>query len=193
MKLNVALKEWCVICELLGEGELALLLRKGGILEPGGPGAFDVEYPRFGLYPTWAHQKLEMIKPAWHERVHIQPEPGEIPIRHWAEVVHVWEVDDRERFEKLDGEHCWSEKQIDMRFDYRANNPLFLMAVRVYTLPETVVIPGRDEYGGCKSWVELHEDDIAKFEGMDLENVETALPEEELAALVERVTRTLEG
>jgi hypothetical protein len=41
-ELGVALKEWAVICQALAEGRQTILLRKGGIAEPGG--AFRVEH-----------------------------------------------------------------------------------------------------------------------------------------------------
>ena len=186
MNLNIALKEWSIICDLLAEGQLALLLRKGGILEAGGPGAFEVEHPAFTLYPTWAHQKHEMIKPQWQDRIHIQPEPNEVPLNYAAQVAHVWQVDNREQFDKLDHLHCWSPPQIDMRFNYRPNNPLFLIAVRVNKLATPVIIPNRHEYGGCKSWVELLPQDTPDN---TLDN--TALPEEQLQDIITQVSDVL--
>ena len=38
--LNVALKEWAIICDRLVAGDQAILLRKGGIDEADGPGRF---------------------------------------------------------------------------------------------------------------------------------------------------------
>ena len=36
--LDLALKEWAVICDLLATGRQTLVLRKGGIAEEQGPG-----------------------------------------------------------------------------------------------------------------------------------------------------------
>ena len=44
--LDIALKEWAVVCNLLLEGRLAVLLRKGGIAETGGAGVFELEHTR---------------------------------------------------------------------------------------------------------------------------------------------------
>jgi hypothetical protein len=54
--IGVGLKEWAIVCDLLLEGKLAIMLRKGGIHESGGPGVFELEYPRCALFRSWAHQ-----------------------------------------------------------------------------------------------------------------------------------------
>ena len=59
--MPIAFKEWAVICQALGEGRQALILRKGGIAEEGG--AFRVEHTRFWLFPTYVHQQSTGIKP----------------------------------------------------------------------------------------------------------------------------------
>src|SRR5688572_15413116 len=129
--LDVALKEWSVVCDLLMEGRLAILPRKGGIHEDAGPGAFRLEHPRFALFPSWAHQRPAMIKPEHRERVEVIEEPAEITFRAVAEAARIWEVPGRAAFDRLDDLHCWTEQQIDMRFDYKPDRPLYLVAVRV--------------------------------------------------------------
>src|SRR5262249_6242277 len=59
--LKHAFKEWAVICRALAEGRQALILRKGGIEEPGGE--FRLASRRFWLYPTYVHQQGTAIKP----------------------------------------------------------------------------------------------------------------------------------
>jgi hypothetical protein len=153
--LDVALKEWAIVCDLLLEGRLALLLRKGGIHESGGPGVFELEHPRFLLFPSWAHQKPEMIKEPFRERVRVLDEPATIPFRGLAEAVKIWRVPSRAAIDSLDDLHCWTPAQIDMRFNYKPENPLYLMAVRAYRLANEASVPNRPEYAGCKSWVPL--------------------------------------
>ncbi len=155
--LDIALKEWAVITDLLLSGELALLLRKGGISEPHGPGRFELEHPRFLLFPSWLHQKPQLLKPTYQHLVRdAGREPGELTLRGWASVDHIWPLRDRASFDQLDDLHPWSPEQIDMRFNYKPHNPLYLMAVRVHTLEQAVTIDNRPEYAGCKSWVNLH-------------------------------------
>ncbi len=164
--LDTALKEWSIVCDLLLAGELALLLRKGGIHESGGPGVFEVEYPRFLLYPSYVHQKPAMLKPAYRERVELlESEPDEATFRGLGESAKVWRVPSRAAFDRLDNLHCWSPAQIDMRFDYKPDRPLYLMAVRAYELAQPRTVNNHAEYAGCKSWVALRPGDVADDEG----------------------------
>ena len=62
--LQVALKEWAIVCRALEPGRQMLLLRKGGIYEAAGE--FELENREFLLFPTYLHQNLKMLKPADH-------------------------------------------------------------------------------------------------------------------------------
>lgn len=158
--LDVALKEWAVICDLLAAGELALLLRKGGIYEDAGPGRFKLEHQRFALFPAWEHQQPERIKPAYRSRVAVfDQEPAELTIHAVAEAVSIWQVPSRAAFDRLEDLHPWERSQIDMRFNYKPERPLYLLALRTLKLPQPVVIANTSEYAGCKSWVDLAPDD----------------------------------
>jgi hypothetical protein len=42
-----------------------------------------------------------------------------------------------------------------MRFNYRPENPLYLLLVRAYRLHAPVTIDNTPAYAGCKSWVPL--------------------------------------
>jgi hypothetical protein len=158
-RLPYALKEWSIVCDLLQEAKLALLLRKGGIHESSGPGVFELEHPWFALFPSWAHQKPEMIKPEHRPRVQVIAEPPSIPLNAFAHAARIWQIHSRASFDHLEPLHCWTKAQIDMRFDYKPQNPLYLMAVRVYRLPLPATIPNHAEYAGCKSWVPLRPDE----------------------------------
>ena len=59
-----ALKEWAVTIAALEAGDQVLIVRKGGI----GEKRFELPHPRFYLFPTYAHQRPELVKPAWRER-----------------------------------------------------------------------------------------------------------------------------
>ncbi|MEM1110073.1 MAG: DUF1802 family protein [Planctomycetota bacterium] len=154
--IDIALKEWSCVCDLLVEGKCCLLLRKGGIHEDGGPGRFKLEHDRFALFPAWEHETLEWIKPDLRPaRGPITEEPAEIVIRGYAEVAGIWEVPSREAFDQLDDLHPWLPPQIDMRFDYKPARPLYAMLVRAYRLVTPKVIWNRLAFAGCKSWVPL--------------------------------------
>jgi hypothetical protein len=42
-----------------------------------------------------------------------------------------------------------------MRFNYKPQNPLYLLIVRAYRLKQPVTIDNTPAYAGCKSWVPL--------------------------------------
>lgn len=153
--LNIALKEWAIVCDLLLEGQLALLLRKGGIHEAGGPGVFELEHRRFVLFPSWAHQKPEAIKPKYRDRVQLIDEPAEITFKGFAEATHIWRVPSRETFNQLDNLHCWTSAHLDMRFNYKPERPLYLLAVRACRLAQPKTIPYHSAFAGCVSWAPL--------------------------------------
>jgi hypothetical protein len=183
--LDTALKEWSIVCDLLLTGELALLLRKGGIHETGGPGVFELEHPRFLLYPSYVHQKPEMIKPVLRDRVNVlDQEPSEVTFTGLGEAARIWNVPSREAFDQLDDLHCWSPAQIDMRFDYKPQRPLYLMAVRAYKLAQPHTVENHADYSGCRSWVALRpEDAVCDAKVMPV------IDNQSFAAIVDRIER----
>jgi hypothetical protein len=155
--LNVALKEWASVCAALEAGRQIILLRKGGILEA--IGGFELEHPQFLLFPTYLHQKAQLLKPEWRDHVE-QPteEPAEIQLSLAALVSDIVKVDSRQQAAAIAAQHVWAEALIDMRFNYRPKNPLYLLLVRAYRLPRAATIVTTPEYAGCKSWVPLEQE-----------------------------------
>jgi hypothetical protein len=185
--LHIALKEWAVVCDLLVEGRLAILLRKGGIHEDTGPGRFRLEYDRFALFPAWEHQDPGRIKPAWRGRVEVfDAEPSELTIKGYAFAERIWEVPSRAAFDRLDDLHCWTGPQIDMRFGYKPDRPLYLLALRTYRLERERTIVNTPRYAGCKSWVDLDpRDHINEMFGV------AAMDDAAFTSLVTRVDEAL--
>jgi hypothetical protein len=152
--LNVALKEWATVCSALGSGQQIILLRKGGIYESGGE--FEIEHRQFLLFPTYLHQKGEMLKPGAHSQLKLlHAEPDKIEISLVGEITDILPMQNRAAMNALDDQHIWASPLIDMRFNYRPQNPLYLLLVRVYRLITTVTIQNTPAYAGCKSWVPL--------------------------------------
>ncbi len=152
----VALKEWSLLCDILAQGQQAILLRKGGVYESAGE--FELEHRRFLLYPTVVHQNPDMLKPEYAPRVTpATREPEKIVIHSWANVFWITPVPDRMRMDRLNHLHIWNEKLLDMRFNYRPNYPLYLVLLDVRRLAQPVELPMHDDYIGCRSWVELKE------------------------------------
>ncbi|MEX2673242.1 MAG: DUF1802 family protein [Phycisphaeraceae bacterium] len=183
--IDVALKEWSIVCDLLMEGSLALLLRKGGIHEDYGPGVFRLEHPRFALFPSYLHQKPPAIKPAFRERVKVLEEPAYVELPGVGSAEKIWEVPSREAFEQLDDLHPWTAEHLDMRFNYKPDHPLYVVAVRAAKLPTPKRVENDWTYGGCKSWVPLKENDV-----VDESTATPVLSDEAFAAMLARIDRT---
>lgn len=200
MKIDVALKEWAIVCDFLAEGRCALLLRKGGIHEAGGPGRFALSHDRFLMFPAWEHERLDWIKTSWRAAdstpdLTVIDEPGEaepsaIRFRCYAEVGKIWEVSSRSAFDVLDDLHPWDKPQIDMRFDYKPDRPLYVLALRVYRMREPAMVPNRDAFAGCVSWVALGDGDgDGDSDGVEVSGAEPAMSDERFAEVVRRVER----
>jgi hypothetical protein len=58
--MPIAFKEWAVTVRALAEGEQLVTLRKGGIREP--DKHFALEHDRFFLYPTFDHQRGDLVR-----------------------------------------------------------------------------------------------------------------------------------
>lgn len=154
--LQHALKEWAVAVEALERGETALVVRKGGIREK----AFAVPESRFLLLPGYEHQRPELIKPEFRHIMDDIPDltdDGPLRFSSFAEVFRAYEISEAEDLEKLDGHHLWTHEYAASRFKWRPKKPLTVLVLRTYVLPETVELPYRESYGGCKSWIGLED------------------------------------
>jgi hypothetical protein len=174
--MPIALKEWAVTVRALAEGEQLLTLRKGGIREENRH--FEIEHDRFFLYPTFDHQAGGLVRESHHpeleraleEGVWPDGEPpqnllfgdGEIPqpdrvrIRAWAEVAASYLITDPRCVDALTPYHVCTGDYASKRLEWKRRHPLHVILLRTYRIPRPVTVKVRDEYGGCKSWVELH-------------------------------------
>ena len=154
--LSTALKEWAIVCRALETGRQMLLLRKGGIYESAGE--FELEHRRFLLFPTYLHQNAKMLKPQEQGGLERRDsEPARLRLSVAGEVTDIIQLKSRTQIDALDAEHVWAPPLIDMRFNYRPDNPLYLLLVRTYRLPQPTTIENTPAYAGCKSWVPLGE------------------------------------
>ena len=154
--LQTALKEWATVCRALETGRQMVLLRKGGIYESGGE--FELDHPEFLLFPTYLHQNLKMLKPEAHAGFEPHTaEPARVRLSAAGVVTDIVQVTSRAQVDSIEAEHVWTAPLIDMRFNYKPQNPLYLLLVRAYRLREPVVVENTPAYAGCKSWVPLDE------------------------------------
>lgn len=154
--LTSALKEWAVAVDALTQGNLILLLRKGGIREYGG--TFQVAHTQVWLYPTYEHQKPELLKPDYASRVCPVPSgwhPEQVKISAWADITHVLQVSEAAVVEALSPFHIWNAAFVSERLKWKPKSPLYVLLLRVHRLPQEQTIPYQSVYGGCKSWIDL--------------------------------------
>jgi hypothetical protein len=154
--MPMAFKEWAAICRALASGRQDVILRKGGIVEPGGE--FRVEQNEFLLLPTFVHQSLESLIPDARDLLvgidDDRPPEGTVVFQHVARVREsrrVLRLDDLAAYRDR---HVWSDATVAERF-HRWKDELHVLSVDVTPLPAPLTLPWHASYGGCRSWVEL--------------------------------------
>lgn len=153
-----ALKEWAIAINALETGKTIMLLRKGGIHERGG--RFQVAHEKILLYPTYEHQQPFLLKPEYANLVYpVTPgwRPETVRISSWAEITDIFPVYDESIVNALLPFHIWNEYFISDRLKWKARQPLYILLLKAYKLPQVAEIPYRTEYGGCKSWIDVAE------------------------------------
>lgn len=156
--LTHALKEWQVAIDALEAGAMVMLLRKGGIREVGGK--FSLMHDRILLYPTREHQKPHLLKADYAslvEPVESGWHPASVRIGSWAEISEVFQVTDADRVSALMPFHIWNQTFIEERLKWKPNQPLYLLLLRIYRLASPSIVPYESVYGGCQSWIDLHQ------------------------------------
>ena len=181
--MPIAMKEWAVTVRALAEGEQLLTLRKGGIREP--QKHFQLEYDRFFLYPTFDHQKNDLVRDShlpemrraleegvWAEGeppVHALTrdggiaQPERVRIRAWAEIAGHFTIEDQRIVNELSPFYVWTTDYAEKRLAWKRRHPLHVLLLRTYRIPRPVTVKVRDDFGGCRSWLEINRD--LPFEG----------------------------
>ena len=180
--MPVAFKEWAVTVRALAEGEQLITLRKGGIREENKH--FEIEHDRFFLYPTFDHQQDKLVReshrpelsraleegvwsdgephPSAFENGGV-PQPDRVRIRAWAEVAASYLITDPRCVDALSPYYVWTPDYAEKRLAWKRRHPLHVILLRTYRIPRPVTVKVRDEYLGCRSWLELHRE--LPFEG----------------------------
>jgi hypothetical protein len=149
---SVGFKEWALVCEALGRGQQAILLRKGGIAE--GRAGFGFRHLEFFLFPTFFHEQAVKVRTPGAElpvAAH-----GEIHIRYFAKLEAQKEITSWPMAAALERFHILQESVVRERFDYKGAG-LHVALVRVFRLAPAWTLPDKPAYGGCRSWVNLPE------------------------------------
>ena len=157
---SLALKEWAVAVKALSKGEQVLILRKGGIHRA--DKEFRVVHPEFLLYPTYEHQRRELVQTTSHldlEHTLIENEnPELIEFSHWCKVTDKFEVSEQDVLDNIAPYHIWTPDYASKRLHWRPKQPLTIALLRMYLMEHPQSLSVLDEYGGCKSWVELEQE-----------------------------------
>ena len=185
-RCQIALKEWAITVGALAQGEQILLLRKGGIHEEGKE--FRVIHPEFLLYPTYEHQREDLLKPdhqsALERLLQETPRSESITFGHWAKAEEIIEVEAQEKVDDLSPYHIWTDEYAQSRLRWKPMLPLSIMLLRVYRMEQPVTVRYIKEYGGCTSWVEI-------MPRIDLGQLEPVLDDAEFLRQVDAVKGTL--
>ncbi len=154
---DAALKEWAVAIEALGQGRLALIIRKGGIREENN--RFEVRFPEFLFFPSFEHQQSDLLRPEHAaeltDALAATPDDDHLTFSHFAKVHSAFAVSELAELESLAPHHIWTQEYAEKRLRWRPRVALTAMVLRVYKLPEAKQVPVRAEYAGCKSWLPL--------------------------------------
>ena len=185
-KCQMALKEWAITCDAIGRGEQILLLRKGGIHEDGKD--FRVIHQEFLLYPTYEHQKADLLRmehqPALEALLERPRNDEQITFIHFAVAEEVLEVEDQGKVEDLAPHYIWTTGYAQSRLRWKPMLPLSVMLLRAYRLEAPVTVPWIPEYSGCTSWVEVLTD-------VPLGRLEPVLPDAEFQRQVDTIKGSL--
>ncbi len=179
---QMALKEWAVTVRALANGTQILLLRKGGIHETDKD--FRVIHPEFLLYPTYEHQKEDLLKDNHQADLRqVLEEPrqeDQIKFTHFAKVEETIQVSEQDKVDYLGPHHIWTNEYAVARMRWNPMQPLSILLLRVYHLENPVDVPYLPEYGGCTSWVDI-------FERVALGQLKPVLTDEEFGRQVDAI------
>jgi len=154
---SVAFKEWAGVCDALADGRQSIILRKGGIREEPGPGAFVPEHGEFWLYPTAVHQAQQGLRQADVPRAPSDTASRSIvPIGLLARVDLIGRVRDESVLPALEDFHVLTAETVRSRFQYRTPG-LWVLAARIWRREPAFEIASTPEHAGCKTWVILDE------------------------------------
>lgn len=152
----IALKEWAVTVQALVQGRRILLLRNGGIWGPGGD--FRVDHSEFLLFPTYEHQREDLLKDGYRSTLRDLLAPlarGEN---------HLFPLGQGRSSHRVvptgKGRCAVAPSHLDQRLrrvpaPLEAETALAVMLLRVYRMEQPVSVPALPEYLGCTSWVEI--------------------------------------
>jgi len=194
------LKEWASIVSALKDGDQTVLLRKGGILEDSS--GFTVgDNNKFFLFPTFEHQEKKHIKPEFHKHLdnalYEKPRDGFNMLDCWASVEYEKNIHSEDTINELSRFHILSDSYVKERINWLPEKPMKVLFLKVYKVPgfEIPILP---EYNGCKSWIDLQDQEGQDVSRMQLiidsiKNYDTVLSHEKLEAKMKEFSEIVGG
>ncbi|WP_025678213.1 DUF1802 family protein [Paenibacillus massiliensis] len=152
------LKEWASAIAVLESGRQILVMRKGGIVEE--TRHFELKSHDFFLYPTYEHQRSELVKE--NDRHFVEESlqgwdvaDSHVTIRTYAKLVEDIEIVDQQMLDKLRDYHMWTDDFAEARLKWKRQQPLHVLLLQVFKLEQPVELPILPEYTGCRSWLSM--------------------------------------
>jgi hypothetical protein len=199
LNMPIAFKEWAVTVRALAEGEQLITLCKAPQRD------FELEHDRFFLYPTFEHQRNDVVRashqpelrraleegvwPDTEPPAHALtrdggiPQPDRVRIRAWAQVAAHWTISDPRTVDALSPYYVWTSDYCEKRLQWRRRHPLHVLLLRTHRIPRPVTVKVRDDFHGPQSYLEITRD--LPFEGTPvLSDDEFGRASEEIEAIV---------
>jgi hypothetical protein len=80
--------------------------------------------------------------------------------------------------------YVWTPDYAEKRLAWKRRHPLHVLLLRTYRIPRPVTVRVRDDYGGCRSWLEITRE--LPFEGTPvLSDEEFERASEEIAGIAQ--------
>ena len=153
----VALKEWATVLEAMAHGEQLVLIRKGGLIEPGS--GFELRSKTFLFYPTFEHQAVNYLRAPYRryfeEAARRRAPQGQVRVDLCGMAESSQPCRDPGIVERLGGFHIYNEAFVSQRLKWQPDQPLVIVVVRAFRLSAPCTLPVIPRYAGCTSWVAL--------------------------------------
>ncbi|MBI4003670.1 MAG: DUF1802 family protein [Candidatus Omnitrophica bacterium] len=153
----MALKEWATVLQAMAQGEQLVLIRKGGLIEPGS--GFELRSSVFVFYPTFEHQAVNYLRTPYRkyfdEAMRDRAPEGNVRVAFAGRAVSSVQSAQPGVVERLSGFHIYNEAFVSQRLKWQPAQPLSVIVIRAYRLAAPSLLPVRSRYAGCTSWVDL--------------------------------------
>ena len=141
----------------MSRGEQLVLIRKGGLIEPGS--GFELVSPSFVFYPTFEHQAVNYLRrpfQGYFDQANAARVPeGQVRFQLFGQAVHAVPSHDPQVIKRLEPFHIYNDDFLTQRLKWQPEQPLMIVIVRAFRMSPPQTIAVAPQYAGCKSWVEL--------------------------------------